>query len=194
MQSIPNSWIKKANQFANDHEYMTTACRTEASALKAVKFAAADAREAREILQAVAQTVQQTAHKKIASVVTRCLEAVFPDHYEFKIHFERKRGKTEARLVFVKGESEIDPLDAAGGGVVDVAAFALRVASLMLSQPPLRRVLVLDEPFAHCKPPEKIGPLICSLITTLSHDLGIQFIIIPSIESHYQLGKIISID
>lgn len=194
MQSIPNAWIKKAARLSADHDHATRDCRNEANALGVAKFAAADAREAREVLQTIAQSVQQTAHKKIASVVTRCLEAVFPDHYEFRIHFERKRGKTEARLVFIRGESEMNPLDAAGGGVCDVAAFALRVACLMLSQPPLRRVLVLDEPFAHCKPPEKIGPLICSLITTLSHDLGIQFIIIPSIESHYQLGKIISID
>lgn len=105
------------------------------------------AKEAQVILQELAQAVQQEAHAKIAEVVSLCLSIVFEDPYEFKITFHRKRGRTEAKLSFVRNGLEVDPLTASGGGVVDVAAFALRVACLVLHKPPLRRLLVLDEPF-----------------------------------------------
>jgi len=77
---------------------------------------------AQEIVQTVAQSIQQQIHTRIADVVSRCLSAVFDEPYEFRIIFEQKRGKTEARLIFVRDEQEIDPMTAAGGGVIDVAA------------------------------------------------------------------------
>ena len=103
--------------------------------------------DAQEILQHLAQAVQQQAHTRIATVVSTCLSIVFDQPYEFKILFERKRGRTEALLRFSRGGLDVDPLTASGGGVVDVAAFALRAACLMLHRPRLRRLLVLDEPF-----------------------------------------------
>src|SRR6185503_13063551 len=81
--------------------------------------------DAQEILQLLAQAVQQQAHTKISGVVSSCLSAVFDDPYEFRVQFDRKRGRTEASLRFVRGGLEVDPLTASGGGVVDVAAFAL---------------------------------------------------------------------
>lgn len=102
--------------------------------------------EALEVVQNVAQAVQQKVHTKIAGVVSKCLSAVFDDAYEFVIHFDKKRGKTEARPVFVRNGNELDPLDGVGGGVLDVAAFALRVACLVM-KPAGRKILIADEPF-----------------------------------------------
>lgn len=106
-----------------------------------------NAEEARRIVQAVGEAVQREAHSRLAGVVSSCLSAVFDEPYEFRIRFEKKRNQTEANLVFVRDGVEVDPMDAAGGGVVDVASFALRMASMTLKRPALRRLLVLDEPF-----------------------------------------------
>lgn len=184
---------RRADRLAAQYDHARQSVRDERAALKSAREHLANVTEAQKILQTVAQAVQQTAHKRIADVVSRCLEAVFDEPYSFKIEFERKRGKTEARLSFVRDGLEIDPLTAAGGGVVDVAAFALRVAALILSRPPLRRLIVLDEPFSHVKPPEVLGPRICEMIQALSQEFGIQFIIVPSIEDHYQIGKVVPI-
>jgi len=102
--------------------------------------------QARVLIQQVGQAIQKEAHDRLAGVVSSCLQAVFDEPYEFKIIFDRKRNQTEARLVFVRDGMEVSPLDAAGGGVVDVAAFALRLSCLMLKRPQSRRLLVLDEP------------------------------------------------
>ena len=146
--------------------------------------------KAQEIVQAVSANVQQQVHSKIASVVSRCLEAVFDEPYEFRINFERKRGKTEAPLVFVRGEEEFSPIDSSGGGVVDVAAFALRVACLMLSVPHKRRTMILDEPFKFVS--VEYRERIKELIETLSEEMNIQFIIVTHIDE-LKCGKLIEI-
>ena len=138
------------------------------------------AEEAQQILQAVVQTVQREIHTRVASVVCRCLEAVFDEPYEFRIHFERKRGQTEARLVFVRDGAEIDPISASGGGVVDVASFALRLACLMLTRPPVRRLVVLDEPFKFVS--KGYRPAVRAMLETLSTEMGVQFVVVTHID------------
>jgi ABC-type dipeptide/oligopeptide/nickel transport system ATPase subunit len=148
------------------------------------------AEEAQIILQHVAQSVQQEAHQKIAAVVTRCFETIFDDPYQFEIIFERKRGRTEARLVFIRDGVEMDPLRSSGGGVVDLASFALRLACLVLTRPPVRRLLVLDEPFKHLS--AEYRPRVRDLLLALSNELEVQFVIITHDEI-FKIGKVIEI-
>lgn len=126
------------------------------------------------VARSVAVQMQAAAHVQITTLVNRCLEAIFPDPYEFRIVFEEKRGKTEARLVFVRDGLELDPLTMAGGGVVDVAAFGLRLAALALSRPALRRVLVLDEPWRFLS--VQYRPAMRALVLALATELGFQFV------------------
>jgi DNA repair exonuclease SbcCD ATPase subunit len=136
----------------------------------------------------VAETIQEEAHDRIAGVVTRCLAAVFDDPYEFHIRFERARGRTEARLVFVREGREVNPTDASGGGVVDVAAFALRLSCLMLARPACRRVVVLDEPFKFVSADRRAN--VRAMLEGLAVDLGVQFIMVTHIEA-LECGTII---
>lgn len=132
--------------------------------------------EAQEILQDLAQQIQQRAHHKISEIVTKALQTVFEDPYEFKIEFTKKRGKTEAEIKFVRDGQEIDPMTASGGGVVDVTAFALRLACLCLSRPRARLLVVLDEPFKFVS--VDLLPRIRYLLKMLTEETDAQFIII----------------
>lgn len=152
--------------------------------------------EAQQLLQEVAQVVQQEAHNRIASVVSLCLESVFDDPYKFKIEFERKRGKTEARLVLTRNSLVLnDPINEAGGGVIDVASFALRLACLILSRPQKRRILVLDEPFTNIRGKENRCRM-RQLLMSLAQDLNVQFILNIDIDSYpeFALGKVVEIE
>ena len=140
-----------------------------------------DTKTAKDIAQTVAQGIQQRAHQNIANVVSRCLEAIFDDPPQFKIHFERKRNRTEARLVFVRNDHEVDPLSSDSGGVVDVAAFALRLACLLLSRPKLRPIIVLDEPFRALH--ADIRPRVKTLLEELSKELKVQIILVTHDEA-----------
>jgi DNA repair exonuclease SbcCD ATPase subunit len=146
--------------------------------------------EAQEITQNVAQYIQQQAHDRIAGVVSRCLSAIFDEPYVFYIHFERKRNRTEARLIFERNGQEVDPMTASGGGVVDVASFALRLSCLLLNKPPLRRVLIMDEPFKFVS--EEYRERVQILLETLSEEMQIQFIMVTHIDE-LKVGKVVKI-
>lgn len=180
----------RVNESLAAYDLARSTRKRERSALAEAETALADALEAQKVTQLVAQTVQAQAHERISSIVTRCLTAIFDEPYQFKIIFEQKRGKTEARLVFLDGDKELDPLTASGGGVVDVAAFALRLSALLLSRPKLRRVMVLDEPFRFVSQEylERVG----AMILELQKELGIQFIIVTH-HQQLQIGKVIRI-
>lgn len=155
------------------------------------KKKAADSVSARVLLQGVAVAVQREAHKNIASVVSRCLEAVFDDPYRFRIDFTEKRGRTEAEMMFDRNGEIVDPLSAAGGGVVDIAAFAARVARLMLARPARRRLLVLDEPFRFVS--RDLRPRVRRLIETLASEMGIQFVMVTH-DPQLAAGKVIEVE
>jgi DNA repair exonuclease SbcCD ATPase subunit len=174
-----------------DLRHAARTVRDESAALKKYRAEAAAAREAQGVLQAAAQAVQQAAHEQVARVVTKCLRAVFGENsYGFVIEFDRKRGRTEARLSFTRGGHLVDPANASGGGVVDVAAFALRVAALILSVPPRRRLLVLDEPFKHIS--RNHAGVVRELIETLARELQIQIIMVTHSEE-LACGKIVRV-
>lgn len=165
--------------------------RAEKAELAAAKARLAAVKEARALAQAAAQAVQEAAHAQVADIVTRSLAAVFPDSpYEFQIRFEAKRGRTEAKLVFVRDGLEVDPVSAAGGGVVDVASLALRLSALLLSRPPCRRLVVLDEPLKHLS--GEYRPAAKRLIETLAAELDFQFVIVTH-SAGLRAGKVVEL-
>jgi energy-coupling factor transporter ATP-binding protein EcfA2 len=147
-------------------------------------------RDAADIVQRVGFLVQQEAHTAIAAVVTRCLRAVFPEPYEFEIQFVERRGRTEAEMVFLRDGEAHHPLDSSGGGVVDVAAFGLRLACLMLARPQRRRLVVLDEPFKFLSQGHRAA--VRGLVEDLAAELGVQFVIVTHIDELHA-GKIFEI-
>ena len=182
---------KKVNLLLTNLQVAKKTCEQEKENLEIANQNLIYTKEAQDIAQQIAQTIQQQAHNRIAGVVSKCLEAVFvgEDVYGFKIHFDRKRGRTEARLVLTKNGNEIDdPLDFDSGGVCEVAAFALRLSCLVLSKPRLRKVILFDEPFKSISVDYLDN--VRELIDKLSKDFGVQFIIVTHI-SQLETGKII---
>jgi DNA repair exonuclease SbcCD ATPase subunit len=144
--------------------------------------------KAQQIAQTVSQAIQKQVHDQIATVVSRCLKTVFTDPYEFRIEFDKKRGKTEARLVFVRDGEEYDPQEGAGIGVMDVAAFALRLACLLLQRPKRRRLIVADEPF-RCVSKEYRGR-IAQMVSALAEEFDFQFIFVTH-DQEFELGRVV---
>lgn len=187
MGSLLN-WRTKTDQLLRRLDATLAAEKTEAAELALAQQELEIGNKAQVVVQAVAAAVQQEAHAAIARLVSRCLTAIFDRPYEFKILFERSRGKTVARMVFARGDLELDPMTAAGGGVVDVAAFALRLACVCLSQPRVRGFLVLDEPFRFVS--ANYRPNLRQLLLQLSAELNLQFVIVTHIEE-LEIGKVI---
>lgn len=173
--------VQKVNDQHTQHEAAQIRLNTEKAVYEEKRTLVSRLEAARTIAQLVAADVQVRAHSRIASVVTQCLSLVFDDPYTFEIKFERKRGKTEARMVFVRDGQEVDPLDAAGGGVVDVAAFALRCAALSMRVPRPRPFVVLDEPFRFVA--AHLQDRLREMLETMSEELGFQFVLVTHEEA-----------
>lgn len=139
-------------------------------------------RKAQVIIQKVAKETQEQLQIHISSLVSTALKAVYNNPYKFVCKFETKRGKTECKLLFKRNNQKIDPLTASGGGVIDVAAFALRIALWSLAPNKTRNVLILDEPFKNINDKSRIlHQKLSKMIKMISEKLNIQMIIISMI-------------
>lgn len=149
-------------------------------------------KDALAVLQAISLECQSKCQTKISDVVTRCLHAVFPDaKYTFKLMFEEKRNQTEARCVLLDAQgNEYDPVEATGGGVMDVVSFGLRIACLMLQRPVPRKTLVLDEPWKFLS--KQYRGNMMSLVESLATELGIQFILVTHVPDFVR-GNVIEV-
>lgn len=132
--------------------------------------------QAREIIRIVGLETQQQLQYHISDITSLALDAVFEDPYQLKVDFVQRRNKTECDLLFLRNEKEIDPLESSGYGAVDIAAFALRVASWSMKNPQSRPVIILDEPMRFLSQDRQ--PYASRMIVELSQKLGLQFIIV----------------
>jgi len=132
--------------------------------------------KAREIIREVGIKTQQQLSFHISDITSLALEAVFVNPYKLIVDFVQRRNKTECDLYFDRGGYRFDPLGASGGGAVDIASFALRIASWSMQRPKSRNVIILDEPlrFLSANHQEQAS----QMIKEISEKLGIQFIII----------------
>lgn len=130
--------------------------------------------KAQAFIQQVAKDTQEQIKFMITDIVQLALDSTFPDEYIFNVNFEIKRGKTEAALSFAKGGIEIDPMEASGGGVVDIASFALRIAAWSLGKSD--NVIILDEPFRFLS--KDLQPKAGEILRRLSEHLKLQIIMV----------------
>lgn len=100
---------------------------------------------ARQLVIDVAKKTQLNIGARISGLVSLALAAVFDKPYEFKVDFVERRGVTEADLLFMRDDYALDPMTASGGGAIDIASFALRLAVWTLGKS--RPLFILDEPF-----------------------------------------------
>jgi len=165
------------------------ACReAEKKALDEANRELENVRSANELARGIAAEVQARVCGCVAGVVSRCLEAVFDEPYEFKMDFVERRGRTEVDLTFVRDGAVVDPITASGGGVVDVASFALRLAALLLLGSKTRKVLVLDEPFRFLS--EEYREKIRKLLNELASEMKIQILMVTHIRE-LETGKVV---
>lgn len=136
--------------------------------------------QAQVFLQKVAQDTQSQLKLKIEDIVNLALNTVFPDEYLFQVDFNVSRGKTDAELVFVnqKTGGRVDPMTASGGGVVDIVAFALRIAGYVLESN-VDNVIILDEPFRFVS--KDLVDRAGEILKVLSTKLGLQIILVTHI-------------
>jgi DNA repair exonuclease SbcCD ATPase subunit len=169
---------EKLNQAIGKKDMLTKTINAKSILLKQLDKTAINIEKSQVIAQNVAKNTQENLRYHIEDIVQLALDAVFPDQYIFSVEFVIKRGKTEACISFSKDGSKVDPMIGSGGGVVDVAAFALRLAAWSLST--TDNVMILDEPGKWIS--KDLIPKFAVIVKNLSKRLGLQFLIVTHIK------------
>ena len=134
--------------------------------------------KALEIAKQVGLVTQKQLEYHLTEQVSLAMGAVFDDPYQLKVEFQEKRGKTEVELLFARRGMEFPPIGSAGGGAIDVASLALRIAYWSIRQDKkIRPVLLLDEPFSQLKG-EEANRRALAIIQEISRKLGLQIIMV----------------
>jgi len=132
--------------------------------------------QARELIRIAGETTQKSLSYHISEITSLALEAVFDNPYCLEVDFVQRRNKTECDLYFSRDGNRVDPMDASGGGAVDVASFALRIASWSMMHPRLRNTIILDEPMKNLS--KDMQDKASLMLKEVSKKLGIQFLVI----------------
>jgi hypothetical protein len=177
------------DQFKGRHALAGQTVTSERNLLKKAEWHTKRVIEAQQIIQEVAQKLQQSAHARLCAIISRCLSTVFDTPYTMTINFVKRRGKTEADIKFLRDGYAFDPIEETGGGCVQVAAFGALVCDLLFAKPKRRLFLPLDEPFVGLD--EMAMPRAAQLVEELNAELGIQFLIITQ-RSDFRAGKVIT--
>ena len=179
---VKDEIIKAQTKLSKDRatqEYLQEKLSNDEKSLIALKRSADDLLEVRALFQKAAQDTQQKLEFHISNLVSTALAAVFDDPYTFQLEFVQKRNKTEAELWFVRNDEKMKPIDASGGGAVDVASFALRIAFWSLTKK-TRPLIILDEPFKHLS--SDLQNRASDMLKMLSENLGLQIILVSHID------------
>ncbi|HEY8415650.1 MAG TPA: ATP-binding protein [Thermaerobacter sp.] len=175
-------------------------------ALEALQREAARRREALEKATAQAErmakvkafldeasaSARELARQEAEAMVTEALQAVFGPRLRFRVQLGELRGRPHAEFS-VEAETADgtpfvgDPVDAHGGGVVDVLALALRILLLESAQPRIEGPLVLDEPGKHVS--ANYAPHLAAFLAAASKEFGRQVILVTHNEDIAAVGE-----
>jgi DNA repair exonuclease SbcCD ATPase subunit len=174
---------------AGRRDQLTSELATTSTRLETLAQEQEDISRSLEIIQQVAKLTQSELEVHISELVTLALEAVFPNPYKMVLKFETRRNRSEADLLLQDENGNLlNPMDAVGGGVVDVAAFALRIALWSLKRPRPQAVMVMDEPFRFLS--ADLQGKASLTLKEISSRLGIQFVIVTHEENLHAADKV----
>jgi DNA repair exonuclease SbcCD ATPase subunit len=132
--------------------------------------------QARDILVSASAATQDQVREFIEEVVSLALQSVFGAEYYFALEFKQQRGQSEISPVIMWRQQKFDPRADVGGGIVDVASFALRLVLWVLSDDETSPVFILDEPFKFVSKDK--SDEVANMLKGISDLLGIQVIMI----------------
>lgn len=132
--------------------------------------------KALEVIKEVGKKTEESIQLHISSITSLALDSIMDDPYELILEFVERRDKIECDIFFKRGDKLLTPLESSGYGAVDIAAFAMRTAMWKMQSPQKRNTLVLDEPFKNLDKTKQEKA--SQMLKKISHDMGIQFIIV----------------
>ena len=171
----------------SEKDFLERSIEKESNDLNILKDKFKYSEKAQIVLQGVAKKTQANLEIHFSDLVTLALQSVFDEPLQFTMNVVARRNTTEVDLLLGDaGGTDDDPMDCSGGGALDIASFALRVAFWSLRKN--RHTLILDEPFKYVSP--DLQHKVSDMIRLLSDKLKIQIIMVSHAdEINYSADK-----
>ena len=130
-----------------------------------------------EFIEQVSTEERRGVKKKVEELITSCLHEVFDDTYSIEFEYGMKRSKTSVEVYSIRkcedGLVVRRQIDGIGGGVADAISLPLKLI-VLLNDPGLDRVFIIDEPGKHLS--VNHVPKFANFLKTISKKLGVQII------------------
>lgn len=98
------------------------------------------------LFQKASEYARQQMKYTIDDITSNALQVVFGGDISFEMELGTRGGSPTAEFFVVEDGLKLSPMDAKGGGLVDVISVALRLAILELYEPKIEGPVLLDEP------------------------------------------------
>lgn len=140
--------------------------------------------KAQAILLKLEEVWRKDFEKGIEQVVTEGVELVFGKGSAFHIDTQQRAGASAITFEIETPQALTEIHEAEGGSLVQVVSFLLRLILVKASVPPLRQVIILDEPFEGVHA-ENV-PLVALLVRKMVDESQIQVIMVTQNEKYME--------
>lgn len=132
------------------------------------------------LLQGLEEAWQRKFQESVAEVISRGLSIVFEEPIKLVLVPKVRADITTVDLRIIQGEGkdalETGVMGAKGGTLIAILNVLLRALLILSARPPLRRLLVLDEPFANADP--DLIPAFGDVLRELCDRLDFQILVV----------------
>lgn len=142
-----------------------------------------------QLLHAMEESWQRAFQQSVANIISEGLSYVFGEELEVKITPTTKGDVSALEFTLYKDGVEEDIVEGQGGGYINVLAFLLRVLLIVASRPPLRRIIIMDEPFAMVSQ-EYRAPL-AELVRALVDRLDFQIVMVTHEPEYAEVADVL---
>lgn len=141
------------------------------------------------VLTKIGEREQSEAQHQVEELVTRALQVIFGEELSFRLVPRVLRDQAALDFVLVSryGDTVIETpvMEARGGGMAAVVGFVLRLVVLLLT-PGVRRLLALDESFAHVS--ASYEPRVAEFLREVADKAGVQLLLITHSTAYSELA------
>jgi DNA repair exonuclease SbcCD ATPase subunit len=138
----------------------------------------ADLEKCLAVLQKMSAKQRDLARARLEGLGTAALQYSMGSNYKMEIEIPPSKKKPQAKVFIVNKSTgaKTDPMEANGGGVVDIVSIALRFVVMQNYVPFIDGPIIMDEPFKMVS--KEYIPMLSEFIKNISQDFGRQIIIV----------------
>ena len=138
-----------------------------------------------QALTRVGEERQDHAQRQVEGLVTQGLQAIFSEDLSFHLVQSVRANQAQVEFVIRSGGLDTPVMDARGGGMAAVVGFLLRLVVLLLT-PGARKVLFLDETFAHVS--AEYRPALGEFLRKICDDAQVQVVMVTHDPEYAELA------